>query len=67
MMLVYVVTYRIDSKSPQSELVRFTQESADHFAKGIIDSGGVAIVTEDAREEVASEEPVNHPSRSLQW
>jgi hypothetical protein len=67
MILVYVVTYRVDSKSPQSELVRFTKEAADHFAKGIVDSGGVAIVTEDVRDQVASDEPVTHPNRSLQW
>ncbi len=47
MNMVYVVTFRTDAKAPQQELKRYTKESANAFATGIIDIGGVAIVTED--------------------
>lgn len=64
--MVWVVTYRIDSKSPQTELVRYTQESANIFAEGIIAAGGVAVVTEDFREVPATEDDASD-SRSLKW
>lgn len=67
MQMVWTVVYRTDSKSPQQELDRYTQEAAEHFAQGIIDTGGVAIITEDAKDMPETEDAVIHPVRSLQW
>jgi hypothetical protein len=64
--IVYVVTYRMDNKSPQQELERYTKEAAVHFATGIQDAGGVAIITEDVKD-IQENEMNEHPKRSLQW
>lgn len=64
--LSWVVTYRLDNDSPQSEVTKFTQESANRFAAGIIADGGVAVVTEDSRV-VDSPDDDEHPMRKLQW
>jgi len=66
--LEYTVTFRIDSKSPQQELKRYTKEAANNFADGIVAMGGVAIITEGICEEPISDELVNpHEARSLKW
>lgn len=68
--MVWTVTYRTDSKSPQQELDRYTAEAANHFAQGIIDAGGVAIVTEDFRSDAPANEedgPIVNDTRSLTW
>lgn len=62
--VVYVVTFRMNKDQPQQELVRYTRPAAEIFAQGILDSGGVAIVTEDVR---TLEEPLEHAKRSLAW
>jgi hypothetical protein len=49
--MVWTVTFRMDAKSAQQELPRYTKEAADAFAQGILDLGGVAIVTEDYEED----------------
>lgn len=67
MQMVWTVVYRTDSKSPQMELDRYTKEAAEHFATGIIDAGGVAVVVEDVKEATETEEAVTHPVRNLQW
>lgn len=64
--MVWIVTYRIDSKSPQVQLDRYTEESAKHFAQGIIDAGGVAVITEDYRMIDPSTETVEE-RKQLQW
>lgn len=65
--LVYVVTYRMPNDPAQTELLKYTKESADAAAKTIIEMGGVAVVTEDERIDSPSEEPDIHPIRSLKW
>lgn len=65
--LVYVVTYRMPSDKSQSELTKFTKESAESTAKAIQDIGGVAVITEDVRVVEDTEQTETHPKRTLQW
>jgi hypothetical protein len=70
--MVWTVTYRVDSDSPQTELKRYTVEAATHFAQGIIDAGGVAVVTEEYEAEPAQEPETEEQDnistkRKLQW
>lgn len=67
--MVWTVTFRIDSKAPQQELKRYTEESADAFADGILAMGGVAVVTEDYEEVPENEEddPFIATRSSLSW
>jgi len=66
--MVWVVTFRIDNKSPQQELIRYTPEAAKHFAEGIIATGGVAVVTEDVQDVTTDDVNENtNTKRSLKW
>ncbi len=47
---IYVVTYKTSPSEFQKELIRYTKESAWHFANGICDAGGVAVVNESWEE-----------------
>jgi hypothetical protein len=69
---IWTVHFRIDSKSKQQELVRYTEEAAVHFAQGIIDSGGVAVVVEGLDDEEETNDdfisiPLVHPKPELIW
>lgn len=64
--LVWVVTYRTISDEPQQEVVRYTPQAANQFAMTIMNEGGVAVVTEDAREIDGIDED-EHPVKRLIW
>lgn len=67
MTMVWTITFRTDSASPQKELKRYTRESANNFAQGIIDTGGVAIVTEDIEDiPQQTDDSIPHP-HGLIW
>jgi hypothetical protein len=66
----YTVTFRMDAKSPQQELKRYTKEAAESFADGVISMGGVAIVNEGIAEEPISDDIVDNSlkdNRRLTW
>lgn len=65
--MVWIVTYRTDSKSPQQELTRYTKESADHFASGINDAGGVAVVHEDVEDIPERSDLLTAEANRLDW
>ena len=71
MNLVWIVTFRRDAKSSQESLIRYTEEAAVHFAQGIIDTGGVAIVTEDLEDDSPTNDehsvPVGSKNTKLIW
>jgi hypothetical protein len=68
--MVYVVTYRLDNKSPQEEQIKYTREAANILANSVLELGGIAIVTEDIR---TSPDPINdefnlpEPKKGLVW
>lgn len=64
--LVWVVTYKTGPDEPQQEITRYTLEAANHFASNINKDGGIAVVTEDARN-VDNPDEDEHPVKRLTW
>lgn len=62
----YVVAFRAHTKSPQQEAKFYTPQAAEIFADGILQAGGVAIVTEDVQD-IPADDSIQHPARTLQW
>lgn len=68
--MTWTVVYRASPKTEQRELVRYTQEAANKFARGVIEDGGVAMVVEGSQEEASDDLNDNLPESTrsiLKW
>lgn len=66
--MVWIITFRLNKQSPQQEIKKYTKEAADHFAEGIMDAGGVAVVTEDVETDIpADDETFVTGKNTLDW
>jgi hypothetical protein len=65
--MVWIVTYRLNSKSGQTEVKKYTPESANAFAQTIQELGGVAVITEDIEPSPAADEQPELSRNSLDW
>ena len=64
--MTWTVIFRDGPDTPQQDLVRYTEEAANAFAKSVIENGGVAIITEGDEEDLDA--PANNNSRGgLTW